>query len=695
MKKNLINTLLLIAVFIMSILTSCSNKNLYNEDEKTETTTKDESTLFDFSTSQTITLNVDYGMTGLIAKFKVFTQNPLDSVGSLKSDVQPIFIGYTDSNCKYTGKLNLPASITKLYLNSTYTNVPYCVSVNIENGTATYTKTKSTFRNVISKNLSSKNISLKNVTYSGKSVNLGNEYTRIQDKLYALYSDYYYPYFLWYPKSTIEDFYTYVDETQPISSNSSLGELIGRLNTNLDASKKGQDNSKYIRDTEHVNTTIANKTAAGETVDGVHLNLIYLSSTGWNQNAMAYYYYPTNANATSSYIKGLPKYVVFPRTSGRYYYGGGYSAYPDAVFGVRLQFFGSNYDQPGIDVFPPGYTVGWMLIADMGKDLAANAPFNTLNSNIASSYNNNKVIYSNKEANNYQNPGCITLYDKKSEKVIIGFEDLAFKPKSGGKVGDNSYNDILFYVDADPIAAIYDPDQPTIPEAPATTPDDTYTAASGTLAFEDIWPNGGDYDLNDVVVEYSTKLVVNGTNIKQIIDTYKVVNKTGAATKSNAFGFVINDSFGGTIGSDSPEFTKEADNQYILFNSAKSCIGKTFTVTRTFSEGSYPQTSLYARNYNPFIVPDYVAGTKNRIEVHLPKASTTSWASSNNGGENAYYVNKDGKYPFAIDLAGVSNFNQVTETKSIGSTGEYPLFIDWVNAKGTDNKDWYLYKNGK
>ncbi len=688
MKRYLNYTLSIMTVFIMSILTACSNKNLYNEEEKTETTTKDASTLFDFSTSQTITLSLDYGIIGLKAEFKVFTQIPVDTTGTLKADIQPIYIGYTDSNCKFTGNLSIPASITQLYVYSSYTNVPRCILLTIENSKSTYTKPIPTYELATSRN----------VTYSGSSINIENNTVSLGNNLYALYNKIYTDPLWFMFNLNVDDLYSSIATNTLLGASSTLGDLINRLNYNLDAAKKTkQDNSQYIRNTEHVNTTVAYKTPSNETVDAAHLDLVYLSATGSYQNAMAYYYYPSNAqNVDATYIKNLPKYIVFPRTTGSYLYNGSYNSYPNTIIKTRLQFFGANYKQNGTDVFPAGYTIGWMLVANMGYSMGSNAAINTINSNIKKAYNNNQVIYSNKEANTGQVSGCITLYDKESNKVIIGFEELAYKGKGiDGKVGDNSYNDILFYVDADPIAAIYDPDQPTIPEAPATTPDDTYTAASGTLAFEDIWPNGGDYDLNDVVVEYSTKLVVNGTNIKQIIDTYKVVNKTGAATKSNAFGFVINDSFGGTIGSDSPEFTKEADNQYILFNSAKSCIGKTFTVTRTFSEGSYPQTSLYARNYNPFIVPDYVAGTKNRIEVHLPKASTTSWASSNNGGENAYYVNKDGKYPFAIDLAGVSNFNQVTETKSIGSTGEYPLFIDWVNAKGTDNKDWYLYKNGK
>ena len=131
-----------------------------------------------------------------------------------------------------------------------------------------------------------------------------------------------------------------------------------------------------------------------------------------------------------------------------------------------------------------------------------------------------------------------------------------------------------------------------------------------------------------------------------------------------------------------------------MFEDAKTVIGQIFTVVREFAEGSYPDNRIYKRNYNPFIVPQYAAGEKGRVEIHLPKYLTTSWASEESGGENAYYVNADGKYPFAIDLVGVSNFEQVTETKTIGSAGEYPYFKDWVESFGANKTDWYIHKSG-
>lgn len=684
-KKNLSKALLFITILGSGILTACSNKDLY--DENKTNTTKDASSIFDFSMNQTISLNLDYGFTGLKAGFKIYTKNPMLSDGTLNPGIIPIFIGYTDSNCKFSKDLIIPSSVSQIYVYSSNSTIPRLLPLTIVNGRAQY--------------ITANNTTSRNISYSGSSINIGTNYSTINsaNKLYAIYTDYNKGYYTWYPYNSIQNLYSSLSYNAQLTSNSSLGELIERLDYGLDASKTyKKDNSQYIRDTEHVNTTIANKSQSGETVDGAHLDLVFLAATGNYQNAMAYYYYPSSKkDIDAEYIKSLPKYLVYPRTTGSLYIGyTNYGSYPTSIIKARLQFFGSDYKSAGTDVFPAGYTVGWMLVANMGESLNYQASINKVNANINTAYTNGQVIYSNREANYNQNPGCISLYDKKSEKVVIGFEDQAFLNKNNdGTIGDNSYNDMLFYVDADPVSAIYDPDQPNVPDSPETLPDQTYKTAEGTLAFEDIWPNGGDYDMNDVAIEYATEVTVNGTNIKQIVDTYKIVNKRGAAIKKDAFGFVINDNFGGTITSSSSEFTKEADGQYILFNDAQEHIGETFTVTRTFNESNYPQNAIYVRNYNPFIVPDYAKGVKNRIEIHLPKAVATTWASSNDGGENAYYVNKDGKYPFAIDLSGVTNFEMISEGQKIGSTGEYPFFLNWVESAGKSDTDWYLYKNGK
>ena len=65
-------------------------------------------------------------------------------------------------------------------------------------------------------------------------------------------------------------------------------------------------------------------------------------------------------------------------------------------------------------------------------------------------------------------------------------------------------------------------------------------------------------------------------------------------------------------------------------------------------------------------------------------------ASLNYSKDDAYYIRKDGKFPFAMDIP-VHGFVPVTERATIGSEGEYPGFAKWANGEnGYD--DWYLNK---
>lgn len=67
---------------------------------------------------------------------------------------------------------------------------------------------------------------------------------------------------------------------------------------------------------------------------------------------------------------------------------------------------------------------------------------------------------------------------------------------------------MLFYIEADPKGSIYDPERPVIPpvdDKPVTE------LHAGTLLFEDIWPSGGDYDMNDVIIEYSRAVTFTKT----------------------------------------------------------------------------------------------------------------------------------------------------------------------------------------
>jgi LruC domain-containing protein len=60
---------------------------------------------------------------------------------------------------------------------------------------------------------------------------------------------------------------------------------------------------------------------------------------------------------------------------------------------------------------------------------------------------------------------------------------------------------------------------------------------SGTLAFEDLWPSTGDYDFNDLVVDYDFKIKNNQEFVKSITATF--VLKAYGASSHNGFGFTL------------------------------------------------------------------------------------------------------------------------------------------------------------
>ncbi len=83
-----------------------------------------------------------------------------------------------------------------------------------------------------------------------------------------------------------------------------------------------------------------------------------------------------------------------------------------------------------------------------------------------------------------------------------------------------------------------------------------------------------------------------------------------------------------------------------------------------------------------------IQGEQNRTEVHLPKHKATAYANQSLIGSNddAYYIDRKGAYPFAIDIP-MLGFTPVTERNRIDS--QYPGFATWAKSMGNDCKDWY------
>lgn len=656
-----------IYLMVFLSLTSCMKEyDVYND------TSKDISEYFDFTTSRNVKLSLNYGFTGYSFLFEVYTKNPFDENYSQIEDLEPIYMAYTDKNSAFEGEVMLPAYADKIYIYSKAIGVPECLELNVNNGSAAYC-------------YQFEGGGTKAVTSGKKSIPIrANKRTIVPGRFYALYNEFlpasgsYY----WETRNfKVQGLYSTIRNNEQLSDKSTLGQLLGRLNANL----KKKNNSNLVCNEKDINISIATS-VNGEPVNGVHLDLVYLKSSATMNNAIAYYYYKSNATMTAQAIRNLPKFVVLPRTT---------STNPSKTIKVRLQYFGEDgLSKEGTDLFPAGYTVGWMLVADLfpydGSYFYWTNLTNIENRIIWAS-NISQTIYSNQSANYKQKAGCLSLYDEDSKRVIVGFEDHSFHDS---RYDDRSLEDVLFYIDADPVDAINIKEKPDIPDDKEEVL--TTERTSGTYVYEDLWPTGGDYDMNDVIVEYGTEITFNNKNeIKKIVDIFTPVHN-GAIFK-NAFGYVIkNVSQLGNIKRDESDIAAlEENNQLIVFEDAAQAVTqkKSYQVVREFTS-NYPKKNRYKKEYNPFIVVDYKTGKKGRIEVHLPKEKATSWANLKlqNQKDDAYYINKNGKYPFALQIEGVANFKPVTEGKTIGSNGEYSKFNSWVESNGQSNSDWFLHK---
>ncbi len=317
----------------------------------------------------------------------------------------------------------------------------------------------------------------------------------------------------------------------------------------------------------------------------------------------------------------------------------------------HLKFYGEKgTDEEGKD-FPKGYSIGLFIQstwADRFRPLFTDTWCN--------SYRNNDYeawVHNNRQAGRFK--------DSESGKIIYGFEDLPLN-LNDGHLCDKDYNDFLFVISTD----FSNIEEGNIPELS----DDITERHEGTLLYEDLYPSEGDYDMNDVIIEYTWTKHFNSKNELIKID-YEFTPTHNGASLTSDFSLMI-DGF--------------VNNPIEIFKDHKSVIGQTFTGSITEGVAGKQKDDISWNDFNPFITIE-----KNGREVHLTKKRASIHA--NQEGLNEYqknYVsfnkNKAGEYPFAMDIAR-KGFTPVKESQRIERN--YPQYKQWVETEGKECADWY------
>ena len=223
----------------------------------------------------------------------------------------------------------------------------------------------------------------------------------------------------------------------------------------------------------------------------------------------------------------------------------------------------------------------------------------------------------------------------------------------------------------------------------------TYTPSKyglGTVVFEDLWPSAGDYDFNDVALNYRAVLYTNSQNLAVKLD-FICTAKSHRSGSINAIGFQFDNVLSSQI--ESVTNTKIFEN-YLSFNTNGTEAGQDkaviiitdnahkmpddLIVTIEFTE-PINTNLLGTAPFNTFIIGNQVRNN----EIHLPYK-----ISSNLGNQSAGNFIANTGYAWAISI--IHDFKVPKETVPI--TSAYNNFNTWATSGGTQNEDWYTDSPG-
>ena len=274
-----------------------------------------------------------------------------------------------------------------------------------------------------------------------------------------------------------------------------------------------------------------------------------------------------------------------------------------------------------------------------------------------------------------------------------------------GTSGDTDGDGVTDENDAYPT----DPDRSTDLYLPS---ENTY----GTMAFEDLWPSEGDYDFNDMVVDYNSHLVLNADN-KVVEVTLRLVKMARGGSIESGLGVQLGtlpsadvQSVTGCYNSGSVSIEAngvESGQTYanvIVWDKISSawpnttgasmqntitgnphCTEDTSTVFIGFTE-PVSSSSIQA---NPYI---WVNNERGR-EIHKAGFAATDLADTTyfgTGSDNSdpndvtTMYKGTGNRPWAIEMS--TGYDQPEEKTVI--TESYTKFSDWAKSNGADHKDW-------
>jgi len=267
----------------------------------------------------------------------------------------------------------------------------------------------------------------------------------------------------------------------------------------------------------------------------------------------------------------------------------------------------------------------------------------------------------------------------------------------------------------------------TVPVEENTVIENNYPATGyGTLAFEDLWPSKGDYDFNDLVLDFRFTISTDQNNMVNEVNGTFIIKAFGAGME-NGFGFQLSDginpadlnvtgssitenyinlSGNGTEANQSKPTIIVFDNAYNQMIHPGGAIGvntnesapyvtpDTINIKITLPQNRYSYNDLDISNFNPFLIADLNRG----LEVHLPDYPPTDLAETSRFGSIqddsdpsvGRYYKTENNLPWAIKI--YESFDYPIEKVEI--IDAHLKFHQWAISGGAEFPDWYLDEPG-
>lgn len=267
-----------------------------------------------------------------------------------------------------------------------------------------------------------------------------------------------------------------------------------------------------------------------------------------------------------------------------------------------------------------------------------------------------------------------------------------------------------------------------------------------TIAFEDLWPSSGDYDLNDLVVHYRTGIKTIGekvigvsisgqmlaigatfhngfgidipgvsrenidpASIEFVINGLEQKNSPLEKGQSNAVFIVTDDIWNYVTPAEGCSFYRTENNcgdspvqaSFLITAELRSPVDKsTFTDSLfnpfLFASEGFPRNSIFAESPGRGLE----IHLKNRPPTDLADPSLLGRADDRSDPSNGLYYQNEAGLPWAVEIG--TEWKHPAEYQDVVQT--YPEFGPWVQSNGKKGSDWYrlensvkekLYRNGE